>query len=666
MVDNPSPPSAGNLTPSPSVDSIRPVKATIAPDVLKYQRLILVGGGTLYMLFVIWVLILMAILPSTEEGLRGLIPIGTLTALIGALGLGGVGALLFVRAWQSTAPAPIRTQGLIRAAVVIPGIILGLMTPIMISREPQIGIIVSPSDPRELIAPLSVTLDVEKAIEVLKARGSTPILYRWDFEGDGKVNQETVLPKVTALYQRQGAYTVSVDIGMTDGTFRKLGRRLIIQQAVFSVSPIVPIIEETVVFSVVHLFSDIKQIKEVHWDLDGDGEVNEVTTAPRISYTYFRPGKVTVAATVFLVNQAQERFERVIDVREPPPLPFPVVLKTQPQHLVGPAPFGVLFGVESEEPLDQVLWNFGDGSEEETGERLAHTFKKEGVYSVTARIRSSEGVPVQLGAVVIVAEALQLPDLIFEGTPKVINNKISANVPVTINLKPRTQMPFVEFNWEAPEATEVGSTEGSLQAIYRREGLYTITLFGEDPDERVMRLPIALEVLPPTSSVIIRMNPEGGVAPLSVQFDASETYVPGETITGFEWDFGDKSPKKFGGSRVEHTYVLPGTYIVETTVRTTSGKESMTSRTITVRAPPLDACMFASRTSGASPLGVSFMSDCSSGDILTYLWDFGDNAQSDLPNPVHVFEHSGVYTVKLQLMDKTGQFAEATTVIQVK
>src|SRR3989338_11704573 len=104
---------------------------------------------------------------------------------------------------------------------------------------------------------------------------------------------------------------------MADGTFRKLERRLIIQQAVFSVSPMVPIIEEAVVFSVAHLFPDVKQIKEVHWDLDGDGEVNEVSAVSRVSYTYFRPGKVTVSATVFLMNQAQERFERVIDIPAP-------------------------------------------------------------------------------------------------------------------------------------------------------------------------------------------------------------------------------------------------------------------------------------------------------------------------------------------------------------
>ena len=653
--------------PSLSVDGVARISSLVSPSVLKYQRMIVVVGGTFYGMYVLCLFILMAILPSTKDGLGGLVALGTLTALVGVAVLGGVGALLFVRAWKSTAPDSIRMQGLIRCAVVIPGIVLGLTTPVMILREPSIGIVISPSDPRELVAPLSVTLSVEEAVKVLQRRGSTPILYRWDFDGDGKINQETVLPTVTALYHRQGVYSISVDIGMADETSRKLGRRLIIQQAVFSVSPIVPIIEETVVFSVAHLFQDLKQIKEVHWDLDGDGEVNEVSTISRVSYTYFRPGKIMVSATVFLTNQAQERFERVIDVQEPPPLAFPVDVKTQPEHLVGPAPFGVLFNVQSEEPLDQVLWNFGDGSEEENGERIAHTFKKEGVYSISTQIRSSMGVQVELVTVAIVAEALQLSDLTFEGTPKVVNGTtISAGVPVTINLKPHTQMPFVEFRWEAPNATEVVSTEGSLQAIYRREGIYTITLFAEDPDERVMRLPLKLEVLPPTSSVIIRMDPEGGVAPLLVEFDSSETYIPGEVITGFEWDFGDKSPKKFGGSRVEHTYILPGTYTVETTAQTVSGKNISSISTITVRAPPIDACMFASRTSGSSPLGVSFSADCSSGDILTYLWDFGDSAQSDLPDPVHVFEHSGVYTVTLRLLDKTGQLAEATTIIQVK
>jgi PKD repeat protein len=268
--------------------------------------------------------------------------------------------------------------------------------------------------------------------------------------------------------------------------------------------------------------------------------------------------------------------------------------------------------------------------------------------------------------VVRVVPELQLPDLFFEGTPDVHSNKIVAEVPVTVTLTPKTNIPFIQFSWEVPEATEVGSTEVTLQAIYRREGKYTITLVARDPDDHVMRLPIALEVNAPTSVVSIRMNPEGGVAPLFVQFDASETVIPGQTITGFEWEFGDKSPKQFGGARAEHIYTQAGTYVVTLTVRTTTGQTFSSNKTIVVRAPVLDACILPSRTSGTVPLGVTFDSRCSTGNVTKHLWDFDDGAQSDQPNPVHVFEAPGTYNVRLQIWDSTGQVSENSVSVTVR
>lgn len=60
---------------------------------------------------------------------------------------------------------------------------------------------------------------------------------------------------------------------------------------------------------------------------------------------------------------------------------------------------------------------------------------------------------------------------------------------------------------------------------------------------------------------------------------------------------------------------------------------------------------------GIAPLEVRFQ-DQSSGDIDTYLWDFGDGNTSVEQHPVHVYGQPGTYTVSLQVANATGDDTE--------
>ena len=53
---------------------------------------------------------------------------------------------------------------------------------------------------------------------------------------------------------------------------------------------------------------------------------------------------------------------------------------------------------------------------------------------------------------------------------------------------------------------------------------------------------------------------------------------------------------------------------------------------------------------GLAPLSVSF-TDLSSGEILTYTWDFGDEGTSFLANPTHTYSVLGTYTVSLTVQN---------------
>ncbi len=635
----------------------------VSPLQIMKRRLMLIGGAC-YAVYVLWCFLLLALLPAV--GLETLVPFGVLSSLLGGIAFVALGFIGFLRAAQPTLAKPLRIRGLIvTAGIVIPGLILSIIVPFIIMKSPPLLLtIIRPVNPVDLVAPVSMTFSAADAVARLKQAEFFPVQYKWDINSDGKSDQDSTTPELTALFDRSGVFTVTVAMFNTSKAVRTASIQFLIQQSVFSVLPNPVIVNKPAVLSIANLIKDPQSLSEVQWDFDNDGKTDETTKDTQVTYTFFKLGRNTVSVVIILQNNTQARYERSFDVEEAPVLAFPVTLVSQPQYLISAPPFPTLWKIATKEPVAQVLWNFGDGVKGD-GVQVAHTFEQRGNYVVEAKVFSKTGSSATVSAIVQVVDQLQLSDLTFEGTPDVQGNRITGEVPLTLNLRPRTSTPFVQFFWEAPDATEVGSTDTSLQAIYRREGTYTVTLVAHDAENHVLRQPIIVEVKPAASSLSIQMNPETGVAPLAVSFDASETFIPGETITGFEWQFDQQSQPSVGGARAQHTYDKAGTYTVNLSVRTTSGKQYQTSRTIAVRPSQLTACLFPSRTSGSAPLGVQFTSSCSTGTITARLWDFGDGAQSDEVEPIHVFDKPGQYTVTLTVTGGDGRKAEQSVTITV-
>jgi PKD repeat protein len=83
--------------------------------------------------------------------------------------------------------------------------------------------------------------------------------------------------------------------------------------------------------------------------------------------------------------------------------------------------------------------------------------------------------------------------------------------------------------------------------------------------------------------------------------------------------------------------------------------------------PPL-ANLYASVTTGNSPLLVQFNANLSTdedGDMLTYLWDFGDGNTSTSINPSKTFNAAGSYIVTLIVTDEEGLTDDASVTITV-
>ena len=141
---------------------------------------------------------------------------------------------------------------------------------------------------------------------------------------------------------------------------------------------------------------------------------------------------------------------------------------------------------------------------------------------------------------------------------------------------------------------------------------------------------------------------------LTFVFDASGSFDPDNDKLSFEWEFGDGSPK-VRHVKAAHTFEEPGSYKVTLTVSDgsrTANSTSQISQLVQVNIPPVikvDLPEYA-RTGEKSVFDGSESSD-SSGETLSYHWDFGDGNSATGAKSSHIYKKRGNYKVRLTVSD---------------
>lgn len=190
-------------------------------------------------------------------------------------------------------------------------------------------------------------------------------------------------------------------------------------------------------------------------------------------------------------------------------------------------------------------------------------------------------------------------------------------------------------------------------ATYFNPGTYTVKLVvsnGATSDSIVK-----LQYITVFASPVVNFTASDttGCFPLKVNF--TDVTLPGDgAIVKWLWDFGDGSTDT--AQHPEHIYQLQGNYNVSLQVTNSRGCVSTLTR---IRYIKLDngvsaAFTFTAPNSCRPPTPVSFTNGSTGTGILSYQWDFGDGGSSTQPNPVHVYNTPGTYTVKLIVRNNTG------------
>ncbi|AKB37164.1 cell surface protein [Methanosarcina siciliae C2J] len=159
--------------------------------------------------------------------------------------------------------------------------------------------------------------------------------------------------------------------------------------------------------------------------------------------------------------------------------------------------------------------------------------------------------------------------------------------------------------------------------------------------------------VPPVADFAVDIT--NGNAPLTVNFtDASNG-----TVSSWAWDFNNDGTVDSTEQNPSYTYESAGTYTVNLTVTNDVGSDSevktdyiTVSESSTLEPEPV-AEFTADVTGGTAPLTVNF-TDQSTGTPTSWLWDFGDGANSTEQNPSHTYSAAGNYTVNLTVENAAG------------
>lgn len=180
-------------------------------------------------------------------------------------------------------------------------------------------------------------------------------------------------------------------------------------------------------------------------------------------------------------------------------------------------------------------------------------------------------------------------------------------------------------------------------------------------------------------NVVFSSTPEKGSAPLTVNFDATDSVDPDGQITGYAWDFEGKGDftgigaNSASGKTATHTYTASGKYNMALQLTDNSGDTIAVQRIIDVsdNFAVKSAIELQTENNGNLATGKSYLFDgkksaSPNGNITKYSWNFGDNtALQSGRNVSHAYSVAGTYQLSLTVTDAAGASATSTKKVTV-
>ncbi|MDQ1274796.1 MAG: hypothetical protein QG610_368, partial [Euryarchaeota archaeon] len=303
----------------------------------------------------------------------------------------------------------------------------------------------------------------------------------------------------------------------------------------------------------------------------------------------------------------------------------------------GYAPLSVQF-TDLSQNADGWKWDFGDGSSS-TRQNQVHTYSRAGNYNVTLTANNTNGTDSKFATVTVLAQ------------PVFSVSTISGKTPLSVSFTDQSTGSPGSWNWTFGDG--IYSTEKNPVHTYKKSGRYSITLTLNETGNRTAvtksnYITVSNGFEAPVAA--FSASPSSGKVPLTVSFTDQSTGSP----TSRKWNFGDDT--RSTAENPVHTYGEAGLYTVTLTVSNEYGSNTLTKSRYIIVSNALNGpvtSFSASQTSGKSPLAVDFTGQ-GKGSPTSWKWSFGDGNNSEDKNPVHIFNKSGLYSIRLTASNEKG------------
>jgi PKD repeat protein len=356
--------------------------------------------------------------------------------------------------------------------------------------------------------------------------------YRWDFDGDGTVDQVSEQPVVEYTFDQDGGYapalTVVDDDEATDSRFGDL--------VVESDSEVVCLADPQTVEpgDTVTLDASDSDANFVEFDVDGDG-VYDFTdeTDFVIEVVYEEPETYNPIARANGNEDVTDPCGEVtVAENEPPTADY--TIDPRPATVGEPVTFD---GSASSDPDGEIVeyrWDFdGDGTVDQVSEQpvAEYTFDQDGGYAPNLTVVDDDGeTDSRFGDLVV--------EIGSEVTCRAEPLRVAPGEPVTLDASGSTAE-FVEFDVDGDGEYERGDeTDFVVEVTYEEPGTYVPAARAGGDETAVSSCgDIVVEEPnePPEASLSILPNP--AQVGDSITFDASGSTDPDGQIVEYRWDF---------------------------------------------------------------------------------------------------------------------------------
>lgn len=228
--------------------------------------------------------------------------------------------------------------------------------------------------------------------------------------------------------------------------------------------------------------------------------------------------------------------------------------------------------------VDNLSWDFGDGSSPANGASVSHEYAAGGTFQVTLTVTDNRGVSTTVEKNVEVtlpnkAPVAAIDDPSIDGLTVDVDGSSSADEDGSI----------ADYTWNFGDDTpEVSGDDATVSHTYAEGGTYTVTLTVTDNKGATNAASVSVTVAAPNKKPTAVID-EPATNQNSVQVDGSNSTDVDGSIVSYSWSFGDGGTAT--GATAEHSYTAGGTYTVTLVVTDNEGATDSVTRQVTVDAP---------------------------------------------------------------------------------